>query len=225
MPINPNDPVRDPREKPGYEQSDASVRPIVVFIASLAVFVGVFFVFCFFMGKLINSAIEHHDGPPNQWNAIAAATPNGKIKNMTSNPAMEQEQLAEMTQRFPTPRLQTDDGNQDLADLHAREDLLLEHYSWVDSGAAHQPGGKVRIPIERAMELIAQRGLPVAPATTDNAPLLTGDIAPTVQMPLTNGFTRTGYEQEQEGPSKTAGDQDASQPKATPNTQKSGTNP
>ena len=46
-----------------------------------------------------------------------------------------------------------------MADLHAREDLLLNNYSWVD-----QAQGKVRIPIERAMELIAQRGLPVAPA-------------------------------------------------------------
>jgi hypothetical protein len=52
-----------------------------------------------------------------------------------------------------------DDGNQATADLHAREDLLLEHYSLVDG----QPG-TIRIPIERAMELIAQnaqRGLPV----------------------------------------------------------------
>ena len=37
----------------------------------------------------------------------------------------EQEQLAKMTQQFPTPRLELDDGNQDLADLHEREDLLL----------------------------------------------------------------------------------------------------
>ncbi len=50
-----------------------------------------------------------------------------------------------------------DDGNQATADLHAREDLLLEHYSLVDG----QPG-TIRIPIERAMELIVQRGLPVA---------------------------------------------------------------
>lgn len=215
MHTNPNDPVHDPNEHPGYEQSDVSVRPILVFIVSLAVFVGVFFVFCFGMGKVINSGIERHDGPQNQWNQIASATPNGKIQNMTSNPAMEQQQLQELTQRFPTPRLQTDDGNQDLADLHAREDLLLEHYSWVDA-----PGGKVRIPIERAMELIAQRGLPVAPAA-DKSPLMTGDIEPQVPMPLTNGFTRTGYEQEQESASKVVGDQGSG-----PGMEKrSGTNP
>lgn len=220
MPINPNDPVRDPRENPGYEQTDANVRPIVVFIASLAIFVGVFFVFCFGMGKLINDAIIRHDGPPNQWNQIAGATPNGKIQNMTSNPAMEQQQLQEMTQRFPTPRLQTDDGNQDLADLHAREDLLLDHYSWID-----HDGGKVRIPIDRAMELIAQRGLPVVPAAAEKTALLTGDTAPQVQMPLTNGFTRTGYEQEQDSASKTPGDQASGQPQREGETQKSGTNP
>ena len=75
-----------------------------------------------------------------------------------------QNKMAAMTQQFPTPRLQIDDGNQEIADLHAREDLLLENYSWVD-----QSQGKVRIPIERAMELIAQRGLPVAPAVTASA--------------------------------------------------------
>ena len=71
---------------------------------------------------------------------------------------MEQQQLREMVQRFPTPRLQTDDGNLETAELHAREDLLLDNYSWVD-----RQSGKVRIPIARAMELIAQHGLPVAP--------------------------------------------------------------
>ena len=69
---------------------------------------------------------------------------------------MEQKQFQQMTATFPTPRLDIDDGNQDTADLHAREDLLLDHYS-VD----RRKGGTVRIPIERAMELIAQRGLPV----------------------------------------------------------------
>jgi hypothetical protein len=226
MPINPNNPVVDRRENPGYEQTDANVRPIVVFIASLAIFVGVFFVACYLMGKIINSRIEQHDGPSNQWNTVAGATPGGKLKNMTSNSTIEQEQLQQMTQRFPTPRLQTDDGNQDLADLHAREDLLLEHYSWVDSGTGHQPGGKVRIPIDRAMQLIAQRGLPFAPAATDKATLLTGDFEPSVQAPLTNGFTRTGYEQEQESASKAPGDQGgAGQGKAEGMTPHSGTNP
>jgi hypothetical protein len=96
-----------------------------------------------------------------------------------------------MTERFPAPRLQTDDGSQDVADLHAREDMLLEDYSWVDPSQ-----GKVRIPIERAMELVAQRGLPVAPAV-EQAPLMTGDLRPTIAVPLTSGFARTSYELDQ----------------------------
>ncbi|HEY0759734.1 MAG TPA: hypothetical protein VGD59_10810 [Acidisarcina sp.] len=222
MSTNLNDPVHDGRKNPGYEMSDVSARPILVFIVSLAVFVGVFFVACYLMGKIINYRIQKHDGPPNQWNAIAAVTPDNKVRNMASNPAIEQQQLAEMTQRFPTPRLQTDDGNQDLADLHAREDLLLEHYSWVDHA-----GGKVRIPIERAMELIAQRGLPLAADATDKSPLLTGDVPQMVQMPLTNGFTRTGYEQEQEGTSKNGAEQNegSGQGKTSGMTQPAGTNP
>lgn len=69
----------------------------------------------------------------------------------------------------------------------AREDLLLDNYSWVDESQ-----GKVRIPIERAMELIAQRGLPVARAV-EQAPLMTGDQKPVMAVPLTNGFARTDY--------------------------------
>jgi hypothetical protein len=53
------------------------------------------------------------------------------LGNLPSSPEL-QNKMAELTQQFPTPRLQTDDGNQDVADLHAREDLLLENYSWAD---------------------------------------------------------------------------------------------
>jgi hypothetical protein len=102
-----------------------------------------------------------------------------------------QKKVAELTQTFPTPRLQTDDGNEDVAELHRRENLLLENYSRVDGSQ-----GKVRIPIERAMELIAQRGLPVAPSPAQQA-LMTGDSKPTISVPLTSGFAPTAYEQDQ----------------------------
>ena len=123
--------------------------------------------------------------------------------------------MQQMTQRFPTPRLETDDGNQDLADLHAREDLLLEHYSWVD-----RPQGKVRIPIERAMEIIAQSGLAGRSEQQTDAdakmtahrlrrPPLTNGSAP-----LTDGFARPDYEQEQASsrrqPAKWQGDEPVS---------------
>jgi hypothetical protein len=59
----------------------------------------------------------------------------------------------------PQPRLQTYPFT-DLEQLHEEEEQVLEHYEWVDKNA-----GVVRIPIERAMELTAERGLPVRGAT------------------------------------------------------------
>ena len=66
-----HDPIEPQKPGPasaGYEVTDVNVRSIVVFLASLIAFVGVFFVFCFGMGKVINNAIQEHDGPPNKWN-------------------------------------------------------------------------------------------------------------------------------------------------------------
>ena len=54
----------------------------------------------------------------------------------------------------PEPRLQTD-PRQDMADLRAREDDRLGSYGWVDKNA-----GIVRIPIDAAMQLTLERGLP-----------------------------------------------------------------
>ena len=184
-----DDPKAPLADSPGYEVTDVNVNGIVVFLASLAAFVGVFFIFCFGMGKVINTAIIKSDGPPNKWNQIGSQ-PRGKREDLTSNAVMEQQQLNQMVQRFPTPRLQTDDGNEEIAEMHAREDLLLDYYSWVDRSS-----GKVRIPIARAMQLIAQHGLPVA-ADEQTETLLAGDKAPVVTVPLTDGFARTGFEQQ-----------------------------
>jgi hypothetical protein len=95
-----------------------------------------------------------------------------------------------MTQSFPTPRLEMDDGNQDTADLHAREDLLLDYYS----SSADLPAGTIRIPVARAMQLVVQQGLPKPAAAGQPAPLMAGETEPTVQAPITDGFARTGYE-------------------------------
>ncbi len=190
-PHDPNSPSYNPgTDSPGYEVTDVNVKGIVVFLASLFAFVGVFFIFCFGMGKVINTAILKSDGPPNKWNMIGSQ-PNGKRQDLTSNAVMEQNQLNQMVQKFPTPRLQTDDGNQEIAEMHAREDLLLNYYSWVDRSS-----GKVRIPIARAMQIIAKNGLPVAPEEQTTEPLMAGDRVPVVTVPLTDGFARTGYEQQ-----------------------------
>jgi hypothetical protein len=176
-------------EHPGYETTDVNVSGVAVFLAGLFGFVFIFFFVCYGLGIVINGQLEKWDGPATKWTTEAGAIPPGKGGNLTSNPEMQQQELQRMTANFPEPRLDIDDGNQATADLHAREDLLLEHYSSVDG----QPG-TVRIPIDRAMELIAQRGLPVVAQGKAATESLAGDAKPEIQAPLTTGFARTGYE-------------------------------
>lgn len=171
----------------GFEQSDVKITGILVFIVSLFIFVGITGVLCYGIGKAFNTHMNNEDGPNSKWTKSVDVR---QLGNLPNNPDL-QNKVAELTQQFPTPRVQTDDGNQDVADLHARENLLLENYTWVD--AAHS---RVRIPIERAMELMAKQGIAVAPASQLQAPMA-GDDRPNVQAPLTNGYAPTAYEQEE----------------------------
>jgi hypothetical protein len=54
----------------------------------------------------------------------------------------------------PEPRLQAS-PREDLKAMRAREDWTLSHYSWID-----KPKGIVEIPIDRAIQIVAQRGIP-----------------------------------------------------------------
>ena len=78
------------------------------------------------------------------------------FERTASVPATVEFPLAETSMRRlpPEPRLQTDPRD-DLAHLRRAEDDVLQSYAWIDRN-----GGVVRIPIERAMELTAERGLP-----------------------------------------------------------------
>jgi hypothetical protein len=145
------------------------------------------------MGRGLNNVLDRWDGAPTKWALERGAPPmNGTRptrQDLASNPEMQQKVLQQLTSSFPEPRLDIDDGEQGTADLHAREDLLLDHYSSVDG----QPG-TIRIPIDRAMELIAQRGLPVVSGDKAATEEMAGVKKIAVQAPLTTGFARTGYE-------------------------------
>src|SRR5687767_4545457 len=58
----------------------------------------------------------------------------------------------------PAPRLQQN-PQQELQDLHVKQRGVLEGCGWVDKEA-----GVARIPIEEAMKIVIQRGLPVRDA-------------------------------------------------------------
>jgi hypothetical protein len=83
----------------------------------------------------------------------------------------------------PMPRLQSAPIS-DLKDMRAAEEQILNGYGWVD-----QANGVVRIPIDRAIDLLAQRGLPTRPqaeqqsGTRDVSIPTESGLGPKVQQP------------------------------------------
>ncbi|HTS74904.1 MAG TPA: hypothetical protein VMG40_01805 [Bryobacteraceae bacterium] len=75
------------------------------------------------------------------------------LRTGPANPlALEQHQLP------PAPRLE-DHPTVELNDLHTYENQILDSYGWTDKAQ-----NKVRIPIDKAMELQLQKGFPTQPA-------------------------------------------------------------
>ena len=99
----------------GFEQSDVKITGILVFITALSIFVVVTAILCYGIGKVINARMNKEDGPNTRWTKTVDVR---QLGNLPNNPDL-QNKVAELTQQFPTPRVQVDDGNQDVADLHA----------------------------------------------------------------------------------------------------------
>jgi hypothetical protein len=72
---------------------------------------------------------------------------------------------------FPSPKLEEDERGQ-LNGIRMEEEKTLYSYGWVDEKA-----GTVRIPIERAMDLLVQRGLPVRPQGAASAAATTTSVS------------------------------------------------
>ena len=84
----------------------------------------------------------------------------GLLKYFQSREETSVANTVEPTKMFPQPQLQKT-PIPDLKAIRAEEDKLLNGYAWVD-----QPKGVVRIPVDRAIEVLAQRGLPVRSEVT-----------------------------------------------------------
>ena len=78
---------------------------------------------------------------------------------------------------FPEPRLLVRPGAS-LAELRAAEDSDLESYGWVDRAS-----GVARIPIDRAMQLLLERGLPEVGAGQTPLSLMQARPSETVRPP------------------------------------------
>lgn len=131
----PRDPAVAPgggRSKPeaGHEASDVSIRAIVRFGLGLGIATVVTGVAMWGLFRFFAARQDKREEPVPPM--VAA-----NLRRTPSGPRLEPDPLA--------PRLAA----------RAREDAVLESYGWVDPSA-----GVARIPIDRAMELLVERGLP-----------------------------------------------------------------
>jgi hypothetical protein len=83
--------------------------------------------------------------------------PRALMADPPSNPALEGGRLVSGAETSPSPALLVDEPVV-LRDFRRAEDEALRSYGWID-----QSLGTVRLPIDRAKDLVIERGLPVRP--------------------------------------------------------------
>jgi hypothetical protein len=126
----------------GFEHEDLSSSGPLYFFAGLALLGLVLYLIVFGMYRFLDRYAAAHQAPLSPM-----ATPQADTRIMTH----------ENTQIFPQPRLEENERTQ-LREFIEDQDRKLATYDWMDKDR-----GIVRIPIDRAMALIVQRGLPVRP--------------------------------------------------------------
>jgi hypothetical protein len=126
----------------GFEHEDLRPSGPFYFMAGLALLGLVIYLIMFGMYRFLDRYESTHQPP-----LSPLATPQADTRIVTH----------ENTQTFPQPRLEENERMQ-LGPFIEEQDRKLATYDWVDKSK-----GTVRIPIDRAMELIVERGLPVRP--------------------------------------------------------------
>jgi hypothetical protein len=128
-----------------FEHEDLNPRAVFTFLVALAVICIAAAFIVAGMYKYLDAYQREHQPPQNPL-----VVP--KVEKTRPTAA---ETRAEIKQTFPEPRLEEDERSQ-LDGFLAQENRELNSYGWVDEKA-----GVAHIPIDRAMELTVQRGLPV----------------------------------------------------------------
>jgi hypothetical protein len=119
-----------------HETTDVNIRAILTFGGGLVV-----------LGAVVYFVVFLLFGYLNRREAAASASPAYPLA------------VGQGDRLPPEPRLQAH-PRQDLKELRESEDALLKSYGWVDKNE-----GVIRMPIDEAMKLVLQRGLPSRPAS------------------------------------------------------------
>ena len=146
-----------------YERRDIGVGGVLYFMAGLAVAA----IIIHFVIAGMYRYLEHHAEA--QQKAISPLVTNPVRDTRTLPPefktdseSMDYEKYLQKT--FPMPQLETDERTQ-LNKVRLSEENTLSTYDYIDKDA-----GTVRIPIDRAMDLLVQRGLPTRGQSADSSP-------------------------------------------------------
>lgn len=132
-----------------YEREDLSPAGVMYFMAGLAVVVIAIYLIVSGMYSFLDRYERTH--LQGSINPMVPTKPDTRI--ITPEDPLS----------FPQPRLETDERTQFNGYIEKQEQTLLT-YGWVDKDS-----GVARIPIDRAMDLIAQRGLPFRQEGTSSA--------------------------------------------------------
>jgi hypothetical protein len=130
-----------------FEKQDLSSRSVMSFFVGLIALLLVIFGVAFGVYRFLD-AYNH----ANQATMSPMVAPESDTRNVTR---------AE-THAFPQPRLEESERTE-LREFIEDQDQKLATYNWVDKDK-----GIVQIPIDRAMDLIVQRGLPVRPQSAES---------------------------------------------------------
>jgi hypothetical protein len=137
----------------GYERQDIGVAPVLYFLLGLAV-AGLLVYFV--VNGIYSSLEKQSEAQQTSMSPLITKAPTDTRKLPT-------DYRNYLQQNFPSPQLEIDERNQ-LDKIRIEEEQTLSTYDWIDQNA-----GTVRIPIDRAMDLLAQRGLPVRTETGTDA--------------------------------------------------------
>lgn len=137
-------------EEVRFERRDLSPKVILGSLFALAVFVAIVYFIVLGTYKFGDWYERTHQAAQNPMAEPAEAN------TRDTNPEAV---TARIDKNFSQPRLETNERIE-INDFRLQEEQKLDTYGWVD-----QQGGAVRIPIDRAMDLIAQRGLNTTPRT------------------------------------------------------------
>lgn len=151
-----------------FEREDLSATAVYAFIAGLAVICVLAYFILIGLYRYLDAQQRASEPPQN---------PLVPAKHEAVKPTRAQTK-AEIKKDFPEPLLEEDEGGQ-LDAERVKEEQQLNSYGWVDEKA-----GVAHIPIERAMELTAQRGMPVLPQGSPDAKKPAGKSAASVKQPL-----------------------------------------